>query len=739
MPEASKKTIKRSRLGCHRCKKLKIKCTEERPACVACAKAKVSCDYSLKLTWGGRPYKNAERRKASQIKAPAQPGGGTNPQEITFVKTHFKGKPAKVESDQLVLVSEEPASPSNDSPQLKRESENTPIPAANTQMALSISNSTYEASTNMSHSLSDSYHAPLERHYSTDQHGFNTVSPDRNLDHIGSPPTSTAPSLITGLVDSFTHDIAELERQNESNVRSTLNGSPKSSPAWSPGVMIRSPSYRSISPLSPLSPASDPLMRYHSLLNHSPSGEPNQALHTLYSIPPQLTPLPDLLLKVPCYRQLLNFWVEVASNELVPAPSHLYTDNPFKVLVPQMAMHYPGVLTTVLAFAARWRGVLTNDLEDATELVGQLLNRSCNELLKQLQSKEEATSDGALLTALLLSCYEVVNSNDFDKHRTHTIGASQIVFARTALQESQDSSPTSEDSENSDRSLSVVYHRDESNTAFFLTRWFFYVDVLGALSATRGRDKYLRAYRNNPSYVPVASNNLSSNNVHDLDLRNDIDFFMGFDSRIIPHLINIALLVREVEKLDEESEDTSLLPVWIVTKAMELEHAFTLAHEAGEKRRQALTERNIDTTLKQDSRQEKHKGIDKLLAHDSTLQASNKLFYYMGLLNLYRRVLKIPRLSLIVQEIANDMADVLRYGIEPRSSAELCTIFCHFCAGCELLDPVRRELVYERHLWMSQSGNNNASKSLMVMKRCWESGEDWGTAADALDIDLVLM
>lgn len=739
MPEAFKKTIKRSRSGCHRCKKLKIKCTEERPACVACAKAKVSCDYSLKLTWGGRPYKNAERRKASQIKAPAQQGGGgTNPGEITFVKTHFKGKPLKIESDQLVLVSEEPASSLSDSLRFKRESEGTPLPAENTQMALSISTSSYET-TSISHSLSESYHAPLERQNSSNHHGINTVSPDRNLDHIGSPSNSTAPSLITGLVDSFSHDLAELERQNESNVRSTLNGSPNSSPTWSPGVMIRSPSYRSISPLSPLSPASDLLMRYHSLLNHSPSGEPNQALHTLYSIPPQLTPLPDLLLKVPCYRQLLNFWVEVASNELVPAPSHLYTDNPFKVLVPQMAMRYPGVLTTVLAFAARWRGVLTNDLEDATELVGQLLNRSCNELLKQLQSKEEATSDGALLTALLLSCYEVVNSNDFDKHRTHTIGASQIVSARTALQESQDSSPTSEDSENSDRSLSVVYHRDESNTAFFLTRWFYYVDVLGALSATRGRDKYLRAYRNNPNYVPVAPN-LSSNNVHDLDLRNDIDFFMGFDSRIIPHLINIALLVREVEKLDEENEENvSLLPVWIITKAMELEHALTLAHEAGEKRRQALTDRNIDTTLKQDSRQEKHKGIDKLLAHDSTLQASNKLFYYMGLLNLYRRILKIPRLSLIVQKIANDMADVLQYGIEPRSSAELCTIFCHFCAGCELLDPVRREHIYERHSWMSNSGNNNASKSLMVMKRCWETGEDWGTAADALDIDFVLM
>lgn len=111
----------------------------------------------------------------------------------------------------------------------------------------------------------------------------------------------------------------------------------------------------------------------------------------------------------------------------------------------------------------------------------------------------------------------------------------------------------------------------------------------------------------------------------------------------------------------------------------------------------------------------------------------------MGMLNLYRRVLKIPRNSPIVQDLSNTMADVLRFGVEARSSAELCTIFCHFCAGCELLDPERRQVIYERHTWMAQSGNRNAIKSLQVMKRCWETGEDWTTAANVLDIDLVLM
>lgn len=744
MPETTKKRIKRSRLGCHRCKKLKIKCSEDRPACVSCSKANASCDYSLKLTWGGRPYKNAERRKASQIqgKVPAsQKGGGTNPGEITFVASKYdKTATAAKNDDQLALVVAAPA----EKPEVVGPVKLEIIDDLVTDMAPSVSHT----STNLSYSLqNESVSMSPERGLSPPDETsapfslmHNTVSPDRNLDHIASPSNHHSISVLNGMIDGFSHDLLDFERHAESNLRSTSTNSPKADiHGWSPNAVMKSPSIGPVQLINSSPSASDPLLRYHSLLPQPSPPEASQALHTLYSIPPQLTPLPDIMLRVPCYRQLLKFWVEVASDELVPAPSHLYTDNPFKVLVPQMAMRYPGVLTTVLAFAARWRGVLTNDLEDATELVDQLLNRSCNELLKQLQNEEEATSDGALLTALLLSCYEVVNSNDFDKHRTHTIGASQIVFARTAGKENQHSSPSSEDSDNSDRSLSVVYNRDESNTAFFLTRWFFYVDVLGALSATRGQDKYLRGYRNT-SYTPVNTVNFSFNNVQDLDLRNDIDFFMGFDSRIIPHLINIALLIREVERLEPWTDDISpLLPLWIVSAALELKAQLTTAHTAGEARRQARTERSIDTTLKSDSRLEKQKGIDKLLAHDNTLRATNKLFFYMGMINLYRRVLKIPRLSPIIQDIANDMADVLRFGVEPRSSAELCTIFCHFCAGCELLDTERRQHIYERHSWMAQSGNNNATKSLKVMARCWETGEDWISAAEALDIDLVLM
>lgn len=45
---------KRSRTGCWPCKARKVKCGEEKPACLTCVKTGELCDYSIKLNWGGR-------------------------------------------------------------------------------------------------------------------------------------------------------------------------------------------------------------------------------------------------------------------------------------------------------------------------------------------------------------------------------------------------------------------------------------------------------------------------------------------------------------------------------------------------------------------------------------------------------------------------------------------------------------------------------------------------------------
>ncbi|KAK3082029.1 hypothetical protein LTS18_007526, partial [Coniosporium uncinatum] len=48
---------RRSRNGCWPCKARKVKCGEEKPKCLNCERQGETCDYSIRLNWGGRSKK----------------------------------------------------------------------------------------------------------------------------------------------------------------------------------------------------------------------------------------------------------------------------------------------------------------------------------------------------------------------------------------------------------------------------------------------------------------------------------------------------------------------------------------------------------------------------------------------------------------------------------------------------------------------------------------------------------
>lgn len=701
-----KKKIKRSRFGCHRCKKLKSKCSEEKPSCSSCLKMGVKCDYSLKLMWGGRPYKNIEKRQNNQFVSDVFQEVGTNVQTgpIKIVPTFF------AHNQKSVVKKEKPDS--NQEIQVKLEIPNELYSTESLQPSSSVNSLTLSTT-------DDS----VTSEPSIIRQSSGLFSPLKQEDLHYHPSPTGSDSRLSDLADVCTNFAEDFEKANMIVGQDFLG-----STSW-PNQSVEtpiSPDFEKISDL-PLYPQNE---------GHN---DEVQALQTLTSIPPLLMPLPELLLQVPYYRQLFHFFVDVASNNLVPAPS-LYIDNPFKVLLPQMAMEYSGVLTSILAFAARAMQTLNNS-HDNDELIGQLLGRSCSELLKQLEDKSEATSDGTLATILLLLSYEVVHSENFDKHRTHTYGAGQIVLARRKkLLALNDTSISHSDSENSSSSLSSKSH-EESNIAYFLMRWFAYVDVIGALSSTKGRDKYLRSYRGRGEYSPV-----DKVTCWELELIGDpsreIDYLLGFDVRLFPHFVNIVLLLDEVDiYLNEPSNDRLCLPQNLIAAALELKESLTKDHESAEEKRQVLVDEIIETNIKAGSRAAlvHHQKINDIVTKDNILRCTNRLFYYLGLLNLYRRVLLIPRELSLVQDLVTKMVDILRNCIVPGSPAEICTIFCNFCCGCEVIESDMKMFFVDRFTRLAQEGVANATKSLTIMGRCWETGEDWITAANLLSIDLVLM
>lgn len=743
------KKIRRSRLGCHRCKGLKIKCTEERPSCSTCLKTKSQCDYSLKLTWGGRPFKNKEKHATPAFNVIPQ---HTNPasQKITFVQ---EKNPANFNSNSPTVAMTVLSLNPPESTTVKIESSLKPVQIKSEDMGNHFFQAPSMTSFHQEQTRPSENHTQVLDLFATDRNSTqNPKTPITAKDETLIPQDlfllspGISPSDVESIImhklspqpqsihqssqDTYTTDIACIETLLPVALKSPyftdfINSHPKSSPIK-----------------FGYSPVSDSYVEDDvAELQHDPS-EHEQAISMLTSIPPSLVPLPEILLKVSFYRELFHFWIDVAANNLVPAPSDIYHDNPFKVILPQMAMHYPGLLTTILAFSAKAKQALDPNGNNYQPVVDQLLRRSCDELLRLLYDKNEATSDGTLAMILLLSGYETVSSNDFEKHRTHTIGASEIIYTRV--------SKSDEDSRDSDKSSNVALStlalsrpKDESDITFFLMRWFVYIDVLGALAATRGQDNYLRAYKKRGLYEPVESVLMSDlNSPPSNDPKRDIDYLLGFDVRLLCHFINISLLIDEVNKyLSEPESRADTLPIYIVTAAIELRSKFMKAYEDGEDRRSSRIDEFIQLKLKRKkpSSPQTSRNVKELVQHDNILRATNKAYFDAGLLNLYRRVLLLPRSSSIVQDLASELGDILEFGIEQGSPAEICTIFCHFCAGCETLDPIKREFFSHRFTQLSLAGNVNATKSLLIMQRCWDTGEDWISAANALDIDVVLL
>ncbi|EGV59968.1 hypothetical protein CANTEDRAFT_126673 [Yamadazyma tenuis ATCC 10573] len=736
--------IRRSRTGCHNCKRLKIKCDEAKPKCSYCVKTESTCDYSIKLTWGGRPYKDANKRQNGHFDTYRE-----SPQLSDFITKSESQTPLDIESP----------------------------PSFNTPGGISIlSPQQVFIQTGLGSSMGTSHPDSQFGHPNGIEHQSESHPPPQKKDSLSSlllnmPDLSTGIESLSNALEKVVdgggqfglHNSEIFNRFLSSNI-DDITGSNFMIPPEPHEDVVKAVD----------APSSDDefLMNYandlakveayfpkqkHNLLYSSSSGNILSAFSRnsspkvqeledddSISIPPSLVSLPELLNQVPYYKQLMHFWVNVAAENLSAAPSHIYKDNPFKVLLPQMAMEYPAILTSILAFAATSMASIAGN-KPPTEIVDQLVARSCAMLLKMLKDKDEATSDGTLATVLLLSCYESLVGDNFEKHRAHALGARQIIMARRLpiAPKPVEESPT--DSPDSASSKDSTFVNSESDIAFFLMRWFVYIDVIGALSATRGAQYYL----NQPDGDHAITDSLNSvypqnPDTETIDPKKDIDYMLGFDVKFLTHFTDIVMLIRKMNTyLEGSDQQKNNIPIDIVTRALEVKQEFSVTYANGEARRQYIIDRMSDYTHREGASEgemsRKSKRMKNLIRQDKILRSTNKLFFNMGLLNLYRRVLRIPRESKIIQQLTHDMGQELVSTIASSSSAEVCSIFCLFCAGCDTLDDDMRQLFKTRFITLSEKGNVHATKSLQIMSRCWSTGEDWIEASKSLDIDLTLL
>jgi hypothetical protein len=331
-----------------------------------------------------------------------------------------------------------------------------------------------------------------------------------------------------------------------------------------------------------------------------------------------------------------------------------------------VAVENNNLLNLLLAYSASHRARLLNQLEPANR-IAIWVRDVFPSLRHALNSSSEKLSNANLATAIMLASLEIISPNTFEVSvpwHIHLNTARRIIHDRGGLQH--------------------LTRKDKAS--YFLSRWFAYLDLVGSLSSSRQDVPLFSSgiYDNNIADSPSASSTSTGAALDDSDDDFQIDCLLGFTSRCVAILAQIASLARHCDS-ERITEKGDIVPTWspspaIAAKAETLRIALTDARTHVYK---GCPHRDSNPDNPQD-------GWDGL-----EMAATNEAFHWAGLVHLYRRVLGKHREDEDVQRAVRAIVGAL-YKIRRGGQAEACLLFPMFTAGCDALDQGHRDSIMER-------------------------------------------
>ncbi|OCT54416.1 c6 zinc finger domain containing protein [Cladophialophora carrionii] len=429
-------------------------------------------------------------------------------------------------------------------------------------------------------------------------------------------------------------------------------------------------------------------------------------------IPRKLEPLPLTLSKNPMNLLYFHHFLNHTARILVP---HDCPENPFKTILPKMAVDNPNLLNLLLAYSACHRARLLNHPEPANRIALWVRDvfPSLRQTLENVSNYE--VSNANLATAIMLSSLEIISPSSFGVSipwQNHLSIARSIIRARTGPHSISRKDP-------------VMY---------FLTRWLAYLDVMGSLSGRRNEE---------PLFVGNywSSSHEDSTSAKELSLTDDeaddeddytIDCLLGFTTRCVQILAQVAVLARECEAAGRMDNETGQINEdWkpsmdILRRAeklrLDLEKAqnheqISCAHHSPQMTKASLcgthgTRRN---SAYADMSQ---KDVEESLA-------TNAAFHWAGLVHLLRRVHNRPRRDPEVQKAVHEIVKIQQQKIREGGSAEACLLFPMFTAGVEAEDQLDRAEVLSRIKGAEGLGMCQVSRARRVMEEVWKTGVSW--------------
>ena len=549
------------------------------------------------------------------------------------------------------------------------------------------------------------------------------------------PPTFTTPSTTTsssarprssrgesGQIYGYDHGLPDLDIPHNQDITAIL---PRGSPT------LRRASAESSGTSTPSSDTDTPLA-------FEPGGY--YASPVPIRLPLSLSPLPSELTSNPMNLLYFHHFLSHTARVLVP---HDCPSNPFRTVLPIMAIRNPQLLHLLLSYSASHRARLLEHSEPRVRIAGWM--DDVIPALRNALSPDHNLPTGDLLaplaTAIMLASLSIISPATSSIQRipwqSHLAIARALIVRLGGLQHLAYITPTP----HAPLPLSLRREPSDGSTrdtaVFFLSRWFAYLDVLGSLSGS--------------SAPPLPGAYLEDGGGAWLVNRGDeevwrIDCFFGFSGRCISLLASVAELASEAEttggRLDPATRTRR--PSWTPNDSIR-NRADALGRRleasAGMGVRGCLHGGGDDNT-QTTSWGSAYRDMSTEMGDDSPvlteILATNRAYHYAAQIHLSRRVLNLPSESEAIQRNVRRIVKCLEQ-VRRGSSAESCLLFPIFTGGCEALgaqaaSPVSvrsgserlmttaRDVFRERLVGVEGWGMEHMGRARAVMEKVWESG-----------------
>lgn len=391
-----------------------------------------------------------------------------------------------------------------------------------------------------------------------------------------------------------------------------------------------------------------------------------------------ILPLPENLLDHPYFREAFDFYRHFTAHFVVAAKPQLYPWNPLHTIVPELARDNKNLLDLLVSHALTHRSLVLTDENYNPHLIELLVTRGMYNLISTVGS---ARNEVTCISALMLCTQRIFSVADTDKYReiieiAHT---SYMAYIENDLDITRNDTGQ------------YVLHEKKNCLAYFLRNWIGYFEIIGLMM-------YMAPNRANTFFREKLV-------YEQFELRNDskIDLFLGFNIDFLLIFDRLIPILKEADKTNDHISSD------VLAKALEWEHELRAQYQQF----RSTPAKPTDPT-----------------ESDDILNATNEVFYNTGLLQLYRRVYKIPRNSKIVQNMVTKIYKRFKHVIESASSAENCAILPLFVAACESIEKEHRNFFYERFKIQFLGGNFPTGDVLKILVETWNTGDPWIKSAE---------